>query len=1403
MESNTITPQVEMFFFPFVGGGHQIPMIDIARVFASHGAKATIITTPNHSLSFQRSIHRDQNSGLPISIHALKLPDQLDIANTDMSATPSTDTSMLQEPLLSLLLDRKPDCIVHDVGSDLEPFIVPGLPDTIELTRSQLPMFARREPVGGISKWMRKPDVKSMGVMVNSFYELELDYADYFKNQMGNKAWLVGPVSLCNRNVEDKAERGQKTAIDEQAILTWLDSKEPNSVLYISFGSAARLAPEQLMEIAHGLEAANQPFVWVIGKIFKSTEKDQESQETWLPDGFEERMQEAKKGLIIRGWAPQLLILEHVSVGGFLTHCGWNSTLEGVSAGVPMITWPISAEQFISEKLITDVLKIGVKAGNMEWVSWETEPRAAVGRDKVETAVKRLMGGEEEALGMRRRARELGEKAKRAVEKGGSSFKNADALIQELKNMSSEVNQPHILFFPMMAHGHMIPVIDMAKVFASRGLKTTILTTPLNVPLFSKTIERARKNSSLEIHIKTIPFPTAEAGLPEGCENMDFVMSRELGWEMVIKLVMATTILQEPFEKILQECKPDCVVSDMYFHWTTDVAAKYGIPRLVFHGTSSFFLCVAECLRLYGQQIKVLPESEPFVMPNLPGDIEVTRNQIPEPEKLDPYGLGFKELYWKVKKSELVSYGVIVNSFYELEPVYADHYRKSLGRRAWHIGPLSLCNRNIEDKVIRGREASICEHECLSWLNSKEPNSVVYVSFGSFPIFSADQLKELAIGLEASRQQFIWVVNKNKRSEGEEEDWLPEGYEKRIEGRGLIIKGWAPQVLILDHEAVGAFVTHCGWNSTLEGITAGLPLVAWPLGGEQFFNEKMVTQMLKIGISIGVTKFREEVKSKTIQKAITRIIEGEEAEEMRNRAKALGEMARKAVEESGSSHSDLNALIEELKLHREINMGSEVNQPHILFFPMMAHSHMVPVVDMAKLFASRGLKTTIVTTPLNLSFLFKTIERARKNSSLEINIRTLYSNKTKADLAALPKGCENMDFIFSHELGWEMVIKLVGTTNFLQEPFEKILQECKPDYLVTDMFFPWKTDLAAKYGIPRFVFHGTSFFYLCVKECIRLYESELKLLQESQAYVMPDLPGDIEVTRDQIPEPGKLDAFGLEIVDLTRQMREAELVSHGVIVNSFYGLEQVYADHYMKSLGKKAWHIGPLSLCNRNIEDKALRGREAISCKQHQCLSWLNSKEPNSVVYVRFESTTDFGPAQLKEIALGLEASGQQFIWAVRKKDISEDWLPEGYEERIEGRGLLIKGWAPQVLILDHQAVGAFVTHCGWDSTLEGIAAGLPMVAWPLGGEQFFNEKMVTQVLKIGISIGVTKIGEEVESETIQKAITRIIEGEEAEGMRNKAKALGEMSREAVEEGGSSHSDLNSLVEALKLHCQI
>ncbi|KAG5062723.1 hypothetical protein AAZX31_02G099300 [Glycine max] len=474
---------------------------------------------------------------------------------------------------------------------------------------------------------------------------------------------------------------------------------------------------------------------------------------------------------------------------------------------------------------------------------------------------------------------------------------------------SSEYQTLHIFFFPFLAHGHMIPTVDMAKLFAEKGVKATIITTPLNEPFIYNAIGKSKTNGN-KIHIQTIEFPSAEAGLLDGCENTESVPSPEL----LNPFFMATHFLQEPLEQLLQKQLPDCIVADMFFPWATDSAAKFGIPRLVFHGTSFFSLCVTTCMPFYEPHDKYASsDSDSFLIPNFPGEIRIEKTKIP-PYSKSKEKAGLAKLLEEAKESELRSYGVVVNSFYELEKVYADHFRNVLGRKAWHIGPLSLCNKDAEEKARRGKEASIDEHECLKWLNTKKPNSVIYICFGSTVKFPDSQLREIAKGLEASGQQFIWVVRKSGEEKGEK--WLHDGFEKRMEGKGLIIRGWAPQVLILEHQAIGTFVTHCGWNSTLEAVTAGVPMVTWPIFADQFFNEKLVIEVLKIGVPVGAKTWLgmqgDSISCDAVEKAVKRIMTGEEAIEMRNKAKVLSHQARRAMEEGGSSNSDFKALIEGL-----------------------------------------------------------------------------------------------------------------------------------------------------------------------------------------------------------------------------------------------------------------------------------------------------------------------------------------------------------------------------------------------------------------------------------------------------------------------------------------------------------
>ncbi|XVF36319.1 hypothetical protein REPUB_Repub19eG0048000 [Reevesia pubescens] len=461
-------------FIPFMTPSHSLPLLDLAMLFAARGFNVTILTTHYHSLLFKKSIEKANSLGHHINLCKVKFPFEevgLPEGIEDLSSATSkfemaekifTAYLMLQTPMEQVIRETKPDCLVADLhyfwASDLaselgiprlvfhprsysalcfehsvskyaphkkvqsvkEVFVLPGLPDEIQMTSLELPDW-NRKPVQytDIVNKIEESEKNSYGIVVNSFYELEKDYADHYKNVVGNKAWSVGPLWLYNR--DNSPNKNQHSTL-----MNWLDSQVHNSVLYISFGSLTCFSPTQLLQIALALETLDHPFIWVV------READSAKDIKWLPEKFEEKMRDENKGLIIRGWAPQTMILDHPATGGFLTHCGWNSILESITLGVPMVTWPLSAEQFYNEKFVTRVLRIGVEVGVESWSLAIMESRSFVEEEKIEKAVNELMTGGEEAVERRKRAKEFSEAAKRAVKEGGSSSSNLIALLDEL-----------------------------------------------------------------------------------------------------------------------------------------------------------------------------------------------------------------------------------------------------------------------------------------------------------------------------------------------------------------------------------------------------------------------------------------------------------------------------------------------------------------------------------------------------------------------------------------------------------------------------------------------------------------------------------------------------------------------------------------------------------------------------------------------------------------------------------------------------------------------------------------------------------------------------------------------------------------------------------------------------------
>lgn len=200
-------------------------------------------------------------------------------------------------------------------------------------------------------------------------------------------------------------------------------------MLYISFGSISHLAAKQVIELARGVEASGRPFVWTIKEAKAAAAAVRE----WLDgEGYEERVKD--RGVLVRGWAPQVSILSHPATGGFLTHCGWNAALEAIARGVPALTWPTILDQFSSERLLVDVLGVGVRSGVTAppmYLPAEAEGVQVTGAG-VEKAVAELMDGGADGVARRARARELAATARAAVEEGGSSHADLTDMIRHV-----------------------------------------------------------------------------------------------------------------------------------------------------------------------------------------------------------------------------------------------------------------------------------------------------------------------------------------------------------------------------------------------------------------------------------------------------------------------------------------------------------------------------------------------------------------------------------------------------------------------------------------------------------------------------------------------------------------------------------------------------------------------------------------------------------------------------------------------------------------------------------------------------------------------------------------------------------------------------------------------------------
>lgn len=242
--------------------------------------------------------------------------------------------------------------------------------------------------------------------------------------------------------------------------------------------------------------------------------------------------------------------------------------------------------------------------------------------------------------------------------------------------------------------------------------------------------------------------------------------------------------------------------------------------------------------------------------------------------------------------------GLIWNTFDYLEQSAINEIHKRYQVPIFTVGPLHK-HAPLQASI----NLLVQDERCLDWLDKQEPSSVLYVSFGSIASIEKSQFVEIAWGLANCKLPFLWVLRPDL-VRGSTKIELPDGFKEATRQHGLVVE-WAPQKEVLAHRAVGGFWTHCGWNSTLESVCEGVPMLCWPSSGDQFVNSRIISHVWKVGIAMEVGLGRGHIED-----CIGRLMVGKEGEELRDRIKIYKENAENCLKEGGSSCDSLSKFMD-------------------------------------------------------------------------------------------------------------------------------------------------------------------------------------------------------------------------------------------------------------------------------------------------------------------------------------------------------------------------------------------------------------------------------------------------------------------------------------------------------------
>ncbi|PIA35955.1 hypothetical protein AQUCO_03400091v1 [Aquilegia coerulea] len=474
--------------------------------------------------------------------------------------------------------------------------------------------------------------------------------------------------------------------------------------------------------------------------------------------------------------------------------------------------------------------------------------------------------------------------------------------------MVKQENQNHYLLVTFPAQGHINPALQFAKRLTSTGGHITFVTSVHG----QKRI--LNKSTLISDGITFSPFSD---GYDDGFkstdggnndEAVDRYMSeiRRCGKEALVDLVVAHANGHRPIT---------CLVYTLLLPWAAEVAREYQLqsallwiqPATVFDVYYYYFSGYSE---LINDNI-----NDPSYSIQLPGLPLLKSQDLPSfflPSNTYSFGLKLFQEQFALLLEETESFQILVNTFDELEPESLKAIDKF---KISGIGPL-VPSAFLVDKGMSDKSSEGDTRDYMEWLSSKDKSSVVYVSFGSIAVLTNKQMAELARGLVDSGRPFLWVIRSGENEPKQQDKDENERYKEILleEHKGMIVP-WCSQVEVLNHTSIGCFVTHCGWNSTLESISMGVPVVAFPQWTDQGTNAKLIEDVWKMGVRVRPSDEEDKiVKSEEVIRCLKEVMEGEKGEELRKNAKKWKELAREAVKEGGSSERNLRAFVEQIGL---------------------------------------------------------------------------------------------------------------------------------------------------------------------------------------------------------------------------------------------------------------------------------------------------------------------------------------------------------------------------------------------------------------------------------------------------------------------------------------------------------